>query len=156
MMAQLDRDQETNALLAGDIRRAIRVTALVVGSFAIVLLLGADATAAVTLVWVIGVPLFGLSLLARLLARCCGDTTVGRSRSRSRETGRTEPAAGNPVVVDPIAMATPPTCSSRSFRQLAEPPALATCRLRPADRRRSIRKPIGWHHDVDRSRECDG
>ena len=40
MRDQLDRDQENNALLAGDIRRSIRITVIGVTAFAVMLMIG--------------------------------------------------------------------------------------------------------------------
>jgi len=141
VFAQLDRDQETNALLAGDVRRSMRITSLVVGSFAVVLLFGANIESAATFVWVVGVPLGLLSLLARLLARWCGDTTVGRVRVR-----RTRP-----VEVDASIASESPMSSPGEPRRVVEVAAPPLCRARPAQR--PTGRPVGWDHDLPR--QCD-
>lgn len=138
-MSQLDRDQETNALLAGDVRRSLRITMIAMAAFAVVLSIG-SFEAGYTLVWVVGVPLALLALLARLLARWCGDASVG-------EVGARRPAPTSPVVVgevaEPAPDGTPPPVDTAASDQLVLD-RQARCRVRPARPRLVVRRPLGW------------
>lgn len=137
-MSQLDRDQETNALLAGDVRRAFRITMIAMAGFAVLLSIG-SLEAGYTLIWVVGVPLMLLALLARLLARWCGDASV--------EVAARRPTPRSPVVVGEVAESapdgTPPPVDTGASDQLVLD-RQARCRVRPARPRLVVRRPLGW------------
>ena len=161
MSDQLDRDQEANALLAGDIRRSIRITVIGVTAFAILLMLGnhGNLEAGVTLLWVIGVPLLLLSVLARLVARWCGDATIDRPAS---EDGRARSGPWPESAEDDLngRAGLPPWsvrgqlhCDRRGARQAPAVVVSARCRVGPTRPRHVVRRPVGWDHEPSRQHE---
>jgi len=142
MAYQLDRDQETNAMLAGDIRRALRITMLAVTIFAVILSIG-SLEAGFTLIRIIGVPLLVLALLGKFLSRWCGDASAGDLVAHRRTTpdwdlkdAGDERGSG---------------CGRR--RDAAEPAPgdlrvrrHTRCRIEPVHPRRPVRRPVAWRH----------
>lgn len=151
MRDQLDRDQENNALLAGDIRRSIRITVIGVTAFAVMLMIGnrGSLEAGVTLLWVIGVPLLLLSVLARLVARWCGDASVYDPAGDL--LGSVNRAQHDAIGVRQVrhGAASPPRAPDHSGVGgevgVAE---RGRCRVQHARRPLEGRRPIGWRPDA--------
>jgi hypothetical protein len=156
MSDQLDRDQENNALLAGDIRRSIRITVIGVTTFAVMLMIGnhGNLEAGVTLLWVIGVPLLLLSVLAKLVARWCGDATIHDPAGGL--LGTSDRAQRGAIVVRGVqhGAAAPPLAPDRVGGEVSVAER-GRCRVQHTRRPLEGRRPIGWHQDApDRDRRA--
>ena len=131
-------------MLAGDIRRALRITMLVVIAFATVLSVG-SLEAGFTLIGIIGVPLLVLALLGRLLGRWCGDASAGGLIAHRHEN------SDGDARDDGSGRGRSAVCERRRDSRESVPGDLrvrrhARCRIEPVRPRRTVRRPVAWPH----------